>query len=84
MLPAASLSRSWRQGEGVEGAPFLRGPDSSGTPRTGSQLSWEEQSVALGVGGAGSELHSLVVGQGWELGGGRVVKMEDFEMANLY
>lgn len=23
-------------------------------------------------------------GQGWERGGGRVVKMEDLEMANLY
>lgn len=42
-------------------------------PREGHVSSLEEGQVCFSVGA-----------QGWEFGGGRMVEMEDLEMANLY
>lgn len=83
MLPA-SFSCRWGQGEAGGGEPLpprpLR-PLRAGT-HPGRVLMWSLGLVAAPP-GRGGEAHFLVVGHGWEFGGGRLVIMEDLEMANL-
>lgn len=71
--------RGWRWRAPSSEAPET--PEGRDTPRTGSDVVPGARSRPPP--GRGGEAHFLVVGHGWEFGGGRLVIMEDLEMANL-